>query len=106
MKIVFDTNQYVKDISKSDSYFHTFVNRDTLAAGILRLEPGEKDTQDPHESDEMYYIVRGDGLLNINGKNYDVSEGLSFFVAKNIPHYFHGNKKELVVLYFFGGPDS
>ena len=106
MKIVFDTNQYVKDMAKSDSYFHTFINRDTLAAGVLRLEPEERDTQDPHESDEIYYVVRGDGFLNINGKNYDVSEGLSFFVAKNTPHYFHGNKKELVVLYFFGGPDS
>ncbi len=106
MKIVFDTNQYLKDIAKSNSYFHTFINRDTLAAGILRLEPGEEDTQEPHQSDEVYYVVRGDGFLNINGKDHDVSEGMSYFVAKNIPHHFHGNKKELVVLYFFGGPDS
>lgn len=106
MKIVFDTNQYVKDIAKSDSYFHTFINRDSLAAGVLRLEPGEKDTQEPHESDEVYYVVRGDGFLNINGKDHPVYEGMSYFVAKKISHYFHGNKKELVVLYFFGGPDS
>ncbi len=106
MKIVFDTNQYVKDIAKNDSYFHTFINRGSLAAGVLRLEPGEDDTQEPHESDEVYYVVRGDGFLNIGGKDYKVSEGMSYFVAKKIPHYFHGNKKELVVLYFFGGPDS
>jgi len=29
-----------------------------------------------------------------------------FFVQKDIEHYFFGNKKELIVLYFFGGPDS
>ena len=106
MKIEFDTSEYLKNISKSKSYFHTFINRDNLAAGILRLEPGEEDTQAPHDSDEIYYVVRGDGFLNIDGKDYDISEGMSYFVEKNIEHKFHGNKKELVVMYFFGGPDS
>jgi mannose-6-phosphate isomerase-like protein (cupin superfamily) len=106
LKIEFDTNAYVKKISNSDTYFHTFINRENLAAGILRLEPGEEDTQGPHESDEIYYIVSGDGVLTIGKEDYKVSQGMSYFVAKNIPHKFHKNTKELVVLYFFGGPDS
>jgi len=106
MKIQFDTNQFLKEISKSKSYFHTFINKENLAAGILRLEPGEKDTQGPHDSDEIYYIIRGNGFLNIDGKDYSISEGMSYYVAKNLEHKFHGNKKELIVLYFFGGPDS
>ena len=106
MKIQFDIKEYLKDITKGNSYFHTFINRDNLAAGILRLVPGEDDTQAPHESDEIYYVVRGDGFLNIGGKDYPISEGMSYFVAKNIKHKFHGNKEELVVLYFFGGPDT
>jgi mannose-6-phosphate isomerase-like protein (cupin superfamily) len=106
LKIQFDTNEYLKEISKGKSYFHTFINKENLAAGILRLEPNEEDTQAPHESDEIYYIVRGDGFLNVDGKDYPVSDGMSYYVAKHIPHNFHGNKKELVVVYFFGGPDS
>ena len=106
MKIVFDTNEYIKKIAKSDSYFYTFINKDTLAAGVLRLEPGEEDTQEPHESDEIYFVVKGDGFLTIGDKDYPVSEGLSYFVAKKIPHKFHGNTRELIVFYFFGGPDS
>lgn len=106
LKIQFDTNQFLKEISKGKSYFHTFINKGNLAAGILKLGPNEEDTQAPHESDEVYYIVRGDGFLKIDGKDYPVSEGMSYYVEKNIPHNFHGNKKELVVLYFFGGPDS
>ncbi|MGI0011260.1 MAG: cupin domain-containing protein [Nitrosopumilaceae archaeon] len=106
MKIEFDTNEYIRNIAKSTSYFHTFINRDNLAAGVLRLESGEEDTQSLHESDEIYYIVRGDGFLNIAGKDYPVTEAKAYFVGKNIEHRFHGNKKELVVLYFLGGPDS
>jgi len=33
--------------------------------GVLFLRPGEKDTQEPHESDEIYYIIAGDGFLRI-----------------------------------------
>ena len=106
MKIDFDTNEYVKKIAKSDAYFHTFINKENLAAGVLRLDPGEEDTQEPHESDEIYYIVKGDGFLLVDEKNYNVSEGMVYYVSRNTPHRFHGNTKELVVLYFFGGPDT
>ena len=93
-------------IKKSSSYFYTFINRDTLSAGVLFLKPGEKDTQEPHDNDEVYYVISGDGFLRIKDKDYPVSEDKVFFVAKNVKHYFHGNKKNLKVLYFFGGYDS
>ncbi|MDH3619108.1 MAG: cupin domain-containing protein, partial [Nitrosopumilus sp.] len=68
--------------------------------------PGEEDTQEPHESDEVYFVIKGDGFLKIENKDYPVKSNKMYFVAKNIDHFFYGNKKELVVLYFFGGPDS
>ncbi len=106
MKLDFDLSDYVDKIKKSDSYFHTFINKSSLAAGVLVLNPGEEDTQIPHESDEIYYIISGDGYLKINSKDYPVSKDRIFFVGKNVKHYFHGNTKDLKVLYFFGGPDS
>ena len=106
MKLDFDLSDYVDKIKKSDSYFHTFINKSSLAAGVLVLNPGEDDTQTPHESDEIYYVISGDGYLKINSKDYPVSKDRIFFVGKNVKHYFHGNTKELKVLYFFGGPDS
>jgi mannose-6-phosphate isomerase-like protein (cupin superfamily) len=54
----------------------------------------------------VYYVISGDGFLKIKNKDYKVSKDKFFFVAKNVEHYFHGNKKELKVLYFFGGPDT
>ena len=106
MKYEYDTETYLKQISNSNSYFNTFLSRDSLAAGILSLEPGGDDTQEPHDSDEMYYILEGDGFLKIKNKNYSLKKGKAFFVPKNTEHYFFGNKKKLSVLYFFGGPDN
>lgn len=106
LKIAFDTKDYLEKIGKSHAYFHTFINRPNIAAGVLRLERGEEDTQEPHESDEVYYVVKGDGFLKIAGRDYEVSDGMAYFVAKNVEHKFHGNTSELVVVYFFSGSDS
>ncbi|MGY5147380.1 MAG: cupin domain-containing protein [Candidatus Nitrosopumilus sp. bin_7KS] len=106
MKLEYDLDAYLEKIKNNDSYFHTFINKDSLAAGVLVLKPGEEDTQTPHDSDEVYYILSGNGFLKIKDKDYTISKDKLFFVAKNVAHCFHGNTKELKVLYFFGGPDS
>ena len=106
MKNEFDLSIYLEKIKKSSSYFHTFINKQSLAAGVLVLEPGEEDVQEPHDSDEVYFILEGDGFLRIRNKNYPVSKEKLFFVGKHIEHRFYGNSKTLKVLYFFGGPDS
>ena len=106
MKLEYDLTTYLEKVKDSSSYFSTFINKDSLAAGILVLQPGEEDTQTPHDSDEVYYIISGNGFLKIKGKDYKVSKDKLFFVAKDVEHCFHGNTKELKVLYFFGGPDS
>ncbi|MEO2200536.1 MAG: cupin domain-containing protein [Nitrosopumilus sp.] len=106
MKLEFNLKDYLDKIKKSDSYFHTFINKDSLATGILVLAPGEEDTQEPHESDEVYFIISGNGFLKIKNKDYEISKDKLFFVGKDVPHYFHSNTKELKVLYFFGGSDS
>ena len=106
MKLEFDLSAYLEKIKQSSSYFYTFINRDSLAAGILVLQAGEEDTQEPHDNDEVYYIISGDGFLKIKDKDYEVSKNKLFFVAKGVNHFFHGNKTELKVLYFFGGSDS
>ena len=105
MKLDYDVSKYIHKIKNSNEYFHTFINLSSLAAGVLVLQPGEQDTQEPHESDEVYFIIKGDGFLKIKNKDYPVSPNKMFFVAKEIEHYFHGNKEELIALYFFGGPD-
>jgi len=106
LKLEYDLETYLEKIKNNNSYFQTFINKDSLAAGVLVLKPGEEDTQTPHDSDEVYFVISGNGFLKIKDKDYKVSKDKLFFVAKDVEHCFHGNTKELRVLYFFGGPDS
>ena len=79
LKLEFNLRDNLDKIKKSDSYFHTFINKDSLATGILILKPGEKDTQEPHESDEVYFIISGNGFLKIKNKDYEISKDKLFF---------------------------
>ena len=106
MKIDFGIDKYVKMVRDGKNYFHTFINKESLAAGVLVLKPGEEDTQEPHENDEVYYVLAGNGFLRINNSEHTVSPNQLYYVGKDTPHHFHGNSEELVVLYFFGGPDN
>jgi len=106
MKLDYNISEYIEKIKNSKEYFHTFINKQSLAAGVLVLQPGETDTQEPHDSDEVYFVMAGDGFLRIKHKDYQIEPNKIYFVAQNVEHYFHGNSKELIVLYFFGGPDS
>ena len=74
-----------------------------MAVGVLFLKPGENDTQEPHDSDEIYYILDGNGFLEINDESYRIKKGQAYFVAKDAQHHFYGNTKNLSVLYFFAG---
>ena len=82
MKFEYNIDDYIRKINGGTSYFNTFLDKDTLAAGVLVLKPGEEDTQLPHESDEMYYILEGDGFLKIKNKNYKLKKRKSIFCSK------------------------
>ena len=77
MKFEYNTDDYIRKINSGNSYFNTFLDKNTLAAGVLVLKPGEEDTQLPHESDEMYYILEGDGFLKIKNASTVTSQELS-----------------------------
>ena len=99
MKIKFDTTEYLNKLKKSNSYFHTFINRESLAAGILFLKPGENDTQDPHDSDEIYYILDGNGFLEINDESYRLKKGHAYFVSNIMMLHYFCNDMVLIIRY-------
>jgi mannose-6-phosphate isomerase-like protein (cupin superfamily) len=84
--------------SKED-YFVDFLNTKSFEAGIIRLHKDQEDTQSTHSVDEIYYVIEGEGFISIDGKNHDIRQGTSIFIEANVKHNFHGNTRDLVVLY-------
>jgi mannose-6-phosphate isomerase-like protein (cupin superfamily) len=98
----FELEFLLSNLSKGKEYFLDFVNSGKLEAGIIRLSPGQKDTQNKHDRDELYYVIEGEGYIQVGSKNYNIKEGSIIFVPAEMCHRFFQNIRDLLVLYVFG----
>jgi mannose-6-phosphate isomerase-like protein (cupin superfamily) len=96
-----DIRSLISKMDLDNSGFLNFFDLQHLQAGILRLKPGELDTQEPHSLDEIYLVLEGDGFIEIGKKAYTVKKDLFIFVPAEVRHRFYGNSTEILVIYFF-----
>ena len=103
MDKIFDLDSILLTLEKkgNSSYFLDFIHNGSFEVGVLRLNPGQKDTQGPHSEDELYFVLEGNGYINILENNLKIRKGSCIFVPLKTKHYFHGNTERLVVLYVF-----
>ncbi len=97
----FELQDLVSQLEKEGGYYLDFLKVRDLEAGIIVLHPGEKDTQEPHPADELYYVIQGSGFIELDKSKRPVKKGLIIFVPARMHHRFYGNKEDLVVLYMF-----
>jgi mannose-6-phosphate isomerase-like protein (cupin superfamily) len=100
MEKIFELERLVAKLEKEGNYFLDFVNLHTLQVGILRLRPLEKDMQEPHSADEIYFVIRGNGFIEMNNKKHKIIPNSFIYVPANMEHRFVGNTEELLVAYF------
>jgi mannose-6-phosphate isomerase-like protein (cupin superfamily) len=106
MADVYDTEVILSKLKDSGNWFYGFMSKGTMDAGILRLMPGEKDPQGPHANDELYYVIKGRGFIQIEKEVVPIKPGSIIFVPARKKHNFHSNGEELQVLYVFAGKDE
>jgi mannose-6-phosphate isomerase-like protein (cupin superfamily) len=72
-----------------------------MSAGIYRLPAGGEDPQQPHNEDEVYYIIGGRSRFTCDGKTIDVRPGTTIYVATHAVHKFHDIEEDLTILVVF-----
>lgn len=78
-----------------------FLKVPTLSTGLYHLAAGAIDQQQPHEEDEVYYVIRGRAQFTADGKEEAVGPGSVLFVAAGVEHRFYDIEEDLQVLVFF-----
>ncbi|MFQ5969258.1 MAG: cupin domain-containing protein [Nitrososphaerales archaeon] len=106
MADLYDAEEVLRKLDVSGNWFYTFMSKGTMDAGILRLKPGEKDPQGPHANDELYYVIKGHGFIQLGKEDVPVKPGSIIFVSAGKNHNFHGNKDEMQILYVFAGENK
>ena len=94
-------DKVIADLDNTGNYFLDVFNNKGVDLGILRLRKGETDTQPPHSVNEVYFIVEGNGFIEIESKLKPVKKADFIFVSANIQHRFIVDDEDLVVIYFF-----
>ena len=71
-----------------------------LELGVYVLVAPEPDRQQPHADDEVYLVLDGTGVLDVEGTQHSLSEGHSIFVPAGADHRFSAYE-QLVLLVVF-----
>jgi mannose-6-phosphate isomerase-like protein (cupin superfamily) len=83
-----------------------FMRVGMFSGGVYRLAAGEADTQSPHHEDEIYYVLAGRAVLELEGERHPVEPGSLAFVAKEAEHRFVDIAEDLELLVLFAPPES
>ena len=71
-----------------------------LELGVYVLVAPEPDRQQPHDDDEVYVVLEGNGALEVEGATYDLDVGQSVFVPAGAEHRFVGYEQLIVLVIF------
>jgi mannose-6-phosphate isomerase-like protein (cupin superfamily) len=82
--------------------FHVLIKNGSMFTGLYA--PGGEDRQQPHEQDEVYIVVRGDGVLECEGERLHCTTGDVLFVAARAAHRFVEMSEDFATWAVFYGP--
>lgn len=71
-----------------------------LEIGVYVLVAPEPDRQQPHADDEVYVVLEGSGVLEVEGDSVAVAEGTAVFVEAGAEHRFTAYERLSVLVIF------
>jgi mannose-6-phosphate isomerase-like protein (cupin superfamily) len=71
-----------------------------IELGVYVLVAPQADEQQPHADDEVYVVLEGTGVLEVEGEHVPIAEGDAVFVEAGAEHRF-GAYEQLALLVVF-----
>ena len=71
-----------------------------LELGVYVLVAPEPDRQQPHADDEVYVVLEGTGVLEVEGEQVELREGHAVFVPAGAEHRFVAYEHLAVLVIF------
>ena len=101
----FDVDATRRKLSESGGGYEVVHSSPGLEIGVYVLVAPEPDRQQPHEYDEVYIVLEGSGVLEVEGTSTPLDEGGALFVPAGADHRFTAYE-HLALLVVFNGPHS
>jgi len=101
----FDVDRTRKALAERGGGYEVVHTSPGLEIGVYVLVAPEPDRQQPHDFDEVYVVLEGNGVIEIEGVQTSLAEGGAIFVAAGDHHRFTAYE-QLALLVIFNGPHS
>ena len=88
-----------------DATYREVLRAPGLALGLFAAAPAHDDVQSPHEVDEVYVVVAGSAVLEVDGVRTPVETGSVAHVPPHVAHRFLDVTEFLRVVVVFAPPD-
>src|SRR5205809_5551259 len=96
----FGVKAAVERLRSSGGGYEIVHESDGLELGVYVLVAPEPDRQQPHEDDEVYVVLEGTGVLEVEGTDVPVKEGDAVFVEAGAEHRFTAYEHLAVLVLF------
>ena len=89
-------------LQKEKGVFKTLFKHGTLSVEVY--QPKKIDQQQPHQQDEVYLVISGEGEFVNGGKREKFSAGDFLFVPAGVEHRFENFTDDFATWVLFYGP--
>jgi len=97
---VFDVDGAKRRLQAAGGGYEIVHESPGLELGVYVLVAPEADRQQPHADDEVYVVLEGSGVLEIEGAKHPLAEGQAIFVAAGADHRFTAYEQLAVLVAF------
>ena len=96
----FDIRGVQERLAEGDGGYEVVHSSPSVELGVYVLVAPEPDRQQPHEDDEIYVVLEGTGVLEVEGEQVELREGHAVFVPAGAEHRFVGYEQLSVLVIF------
>ncbi|MGZ4333166.1 MAG: cupin domain-containing protein [Gaiellaceae bacterium] len=96
----FDTDAAKRRLHEVGGGYEIVHESPGLEIGVYVLVAPEPDRQQPHDDDEVYLVLEGTGVLEVEGAQHPISPGHSIFVPAGADHRFSAYEQLAVLVIF------
>lgn len=94
----------LRQLAASRKLFLEVFSHGTLVLEVYK--PVGKDLQKPHDRDEVYIIMSGEGVFFSDGARHSFQAGDFLFVPAGIEHRFEDFSEDFATWVIFYGPEG
>ena len=84
----FDVRHVAERLAAGNGGYEIVHETPGVEVGVYVLVAPEPDRQQPHDDDELYVVLEGSGVLDVEGESVPLGEGQAAFVPAHADHRF------------------